>query len=306
MKSEFRWLALGAAAGLGALALSGCVPALVAAGAGATAVAMQDRTAGAAIDDGAASTEIRTRYFQAKGFSLNKVQVVVSEGFVLLTGSAPTPQDRIEAERLAWEVAQVKNVANEIQVGEGRRVGSVVEDSWITSQVRARLVGDNSVKGVNYNIETFEGTVYLLGIARTKAELSGAVEQARTVKGVQKVVSYVRVEEKPNIAQPETSAQAATARAAETGVPTGSSPINADGYNPYEAPQPATADLGPASAGASYARDPLPPVPDTVPAAPAPSYSPSPYPPAAQPAAPSVPATTSPSSDGGPVVLTPN
>ncbi len=50
---------------------------------------------------------------------------------------------------------------------------------------------------MNYNIETYDGVVYLMGIARTQAELKEAAERASRVGGVQRVVSYVRVRDIP-------------------------------------------------------------------------------------------------------------
>jgi hypothetical protein len=51
----------------------------------------------------------------------------------------------------------------------------------------------SNVRSVNYNIETAEGSVYLIGSARTEAELHHATDLARNVPGVKRVVSYVEV-----------------------------------------------------------------------------------------------------------------
>jgi hypothetical protein len=59
--------------------------------------------------------------------------------------------------------------------------------------VRARLIGSSKVKSVNFNIETYGGVVYLMGIARDTEELRAAAEEASVVGGVMQVVSYVRI-----------------------------------------------------------------------------------------------------------------
>ena len=46
---------------------------------------------------------------------------------------------------------------------------------------------------MNFNIETYNGVVYLMGIARSAEELKRAAEEASVVGGVKQVVSYVRV-----------------------------------------------------------------------------------------------------------------
>jgi hypothetical protein len=71
-----------------------------------------------------------------------------------------------------------------------------MNDSWITEQVRLRLVADNDIKGTNFNIQVHNGVVYLLGTARSEEELRKAAEHASLVNGVQKVVSYVKMRER--------------------------------------------------------------------------------------------------------------
>jgi osmotically-inducible protein OsmY len=219
---------------------SGCASTVLAVGASAAAVAISDKTAGAALDDSATGAEIKAKMFQSKGYSLGDVQVAVAEGFVLLTGTAPTPQDRIEAERRAWTAAGARNVANEIKVGSSRSIPSAMRDGAISAEVRGKYF-HSTVKAMNYTIETNERTVYLLGIARTREELTDAVEEARTVKGVEKVVSYVRILDRPVIEQPETAAQAAAIRAEQLGLKGGPQPQQTLPYGP-DNPPPAQPD----------------------------------------------------------------
>ena len=68
-----------------------------------------------------------------------------------------------------------------------------MSDEVITGRVRARLVGSSTVKSLNFNIETYDGVVYLMGIARSAEELKRAAEEASVVGGVKQVVSYVRI-----------------------------------------------------------------------------------------------------------------
>ena len=230
-----KFLQLGAALAL-ASGASGCATTVVALGASAAAVAISDKTAGAAIDDSAAMAELKGKMLNGQGYSLGGVQVAIYEGFVLLAGSAPTPQDRIEAERRAWTSASTRNVANEIVVGPGRGIPGAMRDGAISAEIKAKYLR-SSVKGMNYKIETSQKTVYLLGIAKSRAELTDAVEEARMVGGVQKVVSYVRIMDKPVIQQPETAAEAAARRAQEQGLTGGPKPAETLPYGPNEMPQ---------------------------------------------------------------------
>jgi len=157
---------------------------------------LSDRTFGEALDDSSAATEIKTRLFGAGGFNrFGEVDVAVVDRFVLLSGRVPSEADAKEAERIAWQVASIDEVANELQV-DSYNLGRDLNDSWIVEQVRLRLLADNDIKGANFNIQAHNGVVYLLGLARTDEELRKAAEHASLVKGVTKVVSYVKMHER--------------------------------------------------------------------------------------------------------------
>ena len=114
----------------------------------------------------------------------------------MLTGSVPRPEDGTYAECLAWSTPAVRSVANEIVVGAGTGAGAGrgARDAWITQRVRARLLADDAVRSVNYNVETRERVVHLLGYARSEGERDRAAAQAALVDGVERVVVLVRVE----------------------------------------------------------------------------------------------------------------
>ncbi|MEO1039018.1 MAG: BON domain-containing protein [Pseudomonadota bacterium] len=169
------------AAGLAALIVSAC------------AVTQPGRSVGRELDDQNASLSIKAAMLRAEGYALNGVDVEVTEGVALLTGSTPREEDRTVAECLAWSAQSVRTVANQVVVGDGRGVRGSTRDGWITQQVRTRLLGDRGVRSVNFNVETRDGVVHLLGFARTQAERDRAAAHASLVDGVQQVLLYVRV-----------------------------------------------------------------------------------------------------------------
>jgi osmotically-inducible protein OsmY len=154
-------------------------------------------------------------------------------GKVLLTGSSPTPQARAQAEQVARSTPGVRAVFDEIQIGPDEDVGVVAQDTWIATEVRSRLVFDADIRSGNYKVQTDRQSVYLLGSARSQAELDRATEQARYVPGVQRVVSYVDIRYGDPSGQPPVTAQAAPPRAYSPppppgrAAPTGAAPYNA-------------------------------------------------------------------------------
>lgn len=194
-------------------ALSGCATAIVGA-AGATAVtATQERSFGEALDDAAVSNEIKSKLIANGG--LSEVDVEVAAGVVLLSGRVWTPELRLKAESLAWSVRRADDVANEIRVEAPGGFFANASDELISTRVRARLLGSSTVQANNFNVETYGGTVYLLGVARSARELESAAEEASKVGGVNQVVSYVRLRNERGEIVPYTPAQPVEAETGE-------------------------------------------------------------------------------------------
>lgn len=152
-----------------------------------------ERSIGRQLDDTNASVSIKSAMLRSEGFALDGVDVEVTEGIALLTGRVPREDDRLMAECLAWSSVAVRNVANEIQVGTDQGFRDRARDAEITARVNGRLISDRAVRSINFNVETRNGRVYLLGVARNRGELERASSHASLVEGVQDVVSYVRI-----------------------------------------------------------------------------------------------------------------
>lgn len=189
-------IAIAAAAAL-ALLQAACSPVGVAAGAGATAgvAAAQERGLSGALDDSQIRVQINHLWLQADERMYRKVSLQVQEGRALLTGVVPDEEMRAKAVRLAWQADGVKEVINEIEVGDGTGVEDYARDTWISAQLKSELLFDGDVSSINYSIETVNGVIYLIGVAQSQAELERVLSHARNLAHVRKVVSYVRVED---------------------------------------------------------------------------------------------------------------
>ena len=124
------------------------------------------------------------------------VGIEVYEGRVLLTGYLPSEVMRAKVIRLTWEVAGVKDVFNELLVGE-TNIKNLTRESWITAQLTSNITLDKKILAINYSIETVGGTIYLIGLAQNQAELDRVVAHARNIRYVRNVISYVRVKKAP-------------------------------------------------------------------------------------------------------------
>lgn len=181
--------------GLLGAALSGCTPVGVAAGAGATlgVAAAQEGGVKGAITDAAIRLQIHDLWFKHDVKMYSKLDMTVREGRVLITGSVPNPDTRVDAIRLAWQADGVKQVINEIRVDGGDGIVGYATDTWVTGNLKTRLMLDKYVQSINYTVDTVGGVVYLMGVAQDRKELDRVVDHARNLNYVKNVVSYVRL-----------------------------------------------------------------------------------------------------------------
>lgn len=179
--------------------IQGCVAAAVGAAATTGYVATQERSTGTALDDTTIWAKVKEKLVTHDPNSLASVNVEVVEGRVHLTGKVDSSEARIDAVRLAWQVNGVKEVINEIKVipFQDRKLKDIAQDSWISTQIRSKMLFSKDVRSINFSIDVVQSTVYLMGIARNKDELDALTELASTTPGVEKVVSYVRVGNSP-------------------------------------------------------------------------------------------------------------
>jgi osmotically-inducible protein OsmY len=71
--------------------------------------------------------------------------------------------------------------------------GEYVDDSVITSKVKAAIFNEPSLKSAEINVETFKGAVQLSGFVSSPAAISKAVAVTRSVGGVTSVKNDMRV-----------------------------------------------------------------------------------------------------------------
>jgi osmotically-inducible protein OsmY len=190
--------------------LQGCVEMAVV-GAGATALALDDRrSAGAQTEDKEIDLRGEARINERLGDKVH-INVTSFNRNVLLTGEAPDAAAKAQIEKIVREITNVRGVVNEIQILGASSYSARGNDSYITSKVKARFIDSGRAFSANHvKVVTESSVVYLLGLV-TRAEAEAAVEIARTTGGVQKVVRVFEYIVAPAPA-PATSATPAPAK----------------------------------------------------------------------------------------------
>jgi osmotically-inducible protein OsmY len=71
--------------------------------------------------------------------------------------------------------------------------GEYVDDTVITSKVKAEIFNEPSLKSAEINVETFKGVVQLSGFVNSREDINKAAQVARGVKGVVSVKNDMRL-----------------------------------------------------------------------------------------------------------------
>lgn len=71
--------------------------------------------------------------------------------------------------------------------------GEYVDDSVITTKVKALLFDEPNLRSGQINVETFKGVVQLSGFVNSSVDIDRAIEIARSVKGVESVKNDMRL-----------------------------------------------------------------------------------------------------------------
>lgn len=71
--------------------------------------------------------------------------------------------------------------------------GEYIDDTVLTTKVKAAIFNDAALKSAEINVETFKGVVQLSGFVSSHSAANKAIELARSIKGVHSVKNDMRV-----------------------------------------------------------------------------------------------------------------
>lgn len=125
---------------------------------------------------------------------VDRVEVVVKHGRVLLIGFVENGEDINRIIEIAKGTKGVKEVINEIKVGRPETMEKAAADACVTSRIKTSMLTDSNIHSLNFNITTYNKVVYVLGFAENRLELDSLIRIARSTSGVEKVITYVDVE----------------------------------------------------------------------------------------------------------------
>jgi hyperosmotically inducible protein len=93
-------------------------------------------------------------------------------------------------------VLMAVSVLSGCQAMTGKTAGQTVDDTAITTAVKAKLVGDKAANLTRVDVDTNNASVYLNGVVETPEQKTRAEQLAWQAKGVKNVVNNLQIQKK--------------------------------------------------------------------------------------------------------------
>jgi osmotically-inducible protein OsmY len=176
---------------LASFGLSGCASAILGVGTAAVAASTTEKGFSTSVADTQIHAKLTDQFIKTNYSLVTAVDVSVNDGAVLLTGKVKTPEEKMLATKLTWEIRGVREVVNELQVTDSSSIKQFAQDGAASGILRARLMADSNISSLNFSIDVVNGTIYLSGVAANADEMNRVVAHSRDVRYTQKVVNYI-------------------------------------------------------------------------------------------------------------------
>lgn len=179
---------------LASIGLSGCASAVIGVGTAAVAASTTEKGLSTSVADTQIHAKLTDRFVKTDFSLVTAVDITVNDGAVLMTGKVNTPEEKILATRLAWEIFGVREVVNELQVTDTSSIKDIAKDLAASATLRTKLITDGNISSLNFSIDVVNGTVYLSGVAANAEEMNRVVAHARDIRFTQQVVNYITLQ----------------------------------------------------------------------------------------------------------------
>ena len=179
--------------------LSGCGTIMSSAGAGPIEEDPGERTFAQQMTDESIETKALVNINAAdEAYDQAHLSVVSYNGFLLLVGQVPSEALKALATDVTRDLEAVRRIYNELEVGPETSAGTRTNDTWITTQVKSKLLASSDTPGRRVKVVTENGVVYLMGLL-TAEEADRSALEAAEVKSVARVVQLFEIITEPAI-----------------------------------------------------------------------------------------------------------
>ena len=145
-------------------------------------------TIGTELDDGLLTSRVKAALLDNLDIKSFDIKVKTRKGEVMLSGFVDNQAQIDHAVTVARSVPGVLAIDNKVSLkGAPTSIGTKVDDTVITTRVKAMLMADEGVKSADIAVVTRDGNVQLSGFVNNQGQIDRALEISGGVEGVTKV-----------------------------------------------------------------------------------------------------------------------
>lgn len=148
------------------------------------------------LDDSVITTKVKTALVRDDATPGGAIKVETFKGAVQLSGFVDNVAQKTQAGVIAAKAEGVKSVINDIVISSTltkSSTGEFIDDSVITTKVKAALLRDDGTPGASVKVDTLKGVVQLSGFVDGADQKTQAGVVAAKVAGVKDVLNNIVV-----------------------------------------------------------------------------------------------------------------
>jgi len=151
-------------------------------------------TLGTEIDDSLLTTRVKAALLDNIDIKSFDLKVETRKGDVMLSGFVDNQAQIDHALAIARSVPGVVTVSNGVNLkGAPTTIGTKIDDTVITDQIKAALMADDSIKSADIAAVTRDGSVQLSGFVNNQPQIDRALAVAGSIKGVIRINNEMRI-----------------------------------------------------------------------------------------------------------------
>ncbi|WP_137651331.1 molecular chaperone OsmY [Escherichia albertii] len=141
------------------------------------------------MDDSAITAKVKAALVDHDNIKSTDISVKTDQKVVTLSGFVESQAQAEEAVKAAKSVEGVVSVSDKLHVRDSKEssVKGYAGDTAITSEIKAKLLADDTVPSRHVNVETTDGVVQLSGTVDSQVQSDRAESIAKAVDGVKSV-----------------------------------------------------------------------------------------------------------------------
>jgi hyperosmotically inducible protein len=149
---------------------------------------------GTEVDDAVVTSGVKAALLGDPMIKSLDFQVETRKGTVQLSGFVDDQKQIDQALTLTRGVAGVVKVENSLSVKSApATLGSGIDDTTVTTRVKAALLQDDDIKSLDISVVTSHGEVQLAGFVGKQSQIDEAEKMARAVPGVLSVKNELMI-----------------------------------------------------------------------------------------------------------------